>query len=99
MHRDVALDFLRDISCVAVVLIHAIFPFWNSTSVVLSKVSDYIPGGGILPYREFVWYVCSLLDAIARFSVPFFIMISGALLIEKRNCQLDIWVKKYCILL
>ena len=57
-------DFLRSISCLAVVLIHASAFFVNGATNISFHFSNFI-------------------DSLSRFSVPVFIMISGALMLDE----------------
>ncbi|MBL0168404.1 MAG: acyltransferase family protein [Propionivibrio sp.] len=64
LKRDPNLDFLRVATALAVVLLHV------SAVVVLNRPDVSSPG----------WWIANLANALTRWSVPVFVMISGALL-------------------
>ena len=82
--RNVAIDFCRCIACIAVVIIHVLAPYWYSTPVLLTSIDEYKVGGVILIAGTYGWRVCSVIDALSRFSVPLFVVISGALMLNKK---------------
>lgn len=75
--RKIYLDYLRVLAIIAVVTIHVTAPYYSG-------------GYGL---DESVWWVANLLNALSRFSVPVFVMISGALLLGKRVGVLDFYRK------
>lgn len=85
--RDESIDLARCISCIGVVIIHAIAVYWYSTPVVLEGVEQYFENEPLklLGRGTPSWSLCSVIDASARFSVPVFVMISGALLLNRKN--------------
>ena len=89
--RNVDLDFCRSVACLAVVLIHVIYPFWDSIPVVLMPINEYAmsASGGLLESDTYEWMICSIIDAVCRFSVPVFVIISGALILNKD--ELNLW--------
>lgn len=69
--RDNSMDLLRLLSCFAIVLIHVNAQYFIPRSVVPSLASVYI--------------IESLINIITRFSVPAFVMISGAFVLGNRQ--------------
>ncbi len=69
IRRDINLDFLRVISAFAVVLLHV------SAKVVLNH-PDLSDSG---------WWVGNIINAFTRWSVPVFVMISGALFLSESS--------------
>jgi len=57
--------------------------------VFMHSVSPYIRN-----IESTNWYLFNFLDSIVRYSVPIFIMISGALLLNKKDLILRIFIKK-----
>ena len=92
LERDVSLDFCRCISCIAVVIIHTIAPYWYSTPVLLQDIHDYV--GGILTTFSKGWMLCSIIDALIRFSVPLFVIVNGALMLNRSVLNLKYVFKK-----
>lgn len=102
-NRNISIDFLRCLSCVAVVIMHATSLFWLSTPVQLLSLSEYndiissyISTDNLYEYNSIEFLFCSMVDAITRFSVPCFIMLSGALVLNKTNIGLT-YVKRKAI--
>lgn len=69
--RDNSMDLLRLLSCFAVVLIHVNAQYFIARSAVPSLASVYV--------------IESLINIVTRFSVPAFIMISGAFILGKQQ--------------
>jgi len=67
VHRAMQLDVLRAVATIAVVALHAAGP-------VLYRY-------GTIPDRE--WWSANLIDSAVRFSVPVFLMLTGALLLPR----------------
>lgn len=65
--RDVSIDVLRLLACFAVVLQHS--------------TAGALVGYGQVPMPD--WHVANILNALTRFAVPVFLMMSGALLINR----------------
>ncbi|HEL2057434.1 TPA: acyltransferase family protein [Streptococcus suis] len=79
--RSNGIDFLRIVSCVAVILIHTNYYFF--------KDEIYQPNLGLN------YLVESFINIVTRFSVPVFVMISGALNLSKeRNSNFSYFYKK-----
>lgn len=76
--RDHNFDLLRIVATVAVILIHANFIFFGNR---------YAEPDGSL-----IWTIESLFNIITRFSVPVFVMISGAYNIDKGR-GIDFYIK------
>jgi surface polysaccharide O-acyltransferase-like enzyme len=66
-------DFLKVVSSFCVVIIHA---NWISFGPVFE-----------CPRNDYIWVAESLINIITRFSVPAFMMISGAFILKKRICD------------
>ena len=75
--RKIYLDYLRVVAIIAVVTIHVTAPYFSE---------GYGHDGD-------VWWAANLLNAASRFSVPVFVMISGALLLGRRVSVLDFYRK------
>ena len=96
MSRDITIDFVRIIACLAVVLMHVISVFWYPIPVKLdtiinstAEINNYLCTNNIssiLGSRQ--WYILSFCDAITRFSVPVFIMVSGAMVLKKKEISI-----------
>lgn len=83
-NRNLALDVLRVIGALAVVLLHA------SARVVAIHPDP----------TSASWWVANFLDASTRWSVPIFIMISGALMLNAQSISwLDFYRRRYTKLL
>lgn len=97
--RDESIDLARCISCIGVVIIHAIAVYWYGTPVVLKGVEQYFENESLklLEWETLSWSLCSVIDAGARFSVPVFVMISGALLLNRKNGLDTAYIIKKCI--
>ena len=65
--RKVWIDYLRVAAIIAVIIIHSTTPFF-------AKFQEIGPGA---------WWLANLLNSAARFAVPLFVMISGALLLGR----------------
>lgn len=77
--RVLFLDILRIVGLFAVILIHSTFPY----------------GEKIFQDRPYDWWMANIYSAIARWSVPIMIMISGALLLNpKKDDTISIFFKK-----
>lgn len=101
IQRDLTIDTLRTISCLAVVLMHVVATFWYSTPVrylsldeYYNQQSSYLSYHGVLGFNSLGWYFCSFIDALTRFSVPCFVMISGALVLNKKEINFPYLKKK-----
>ena len=70
-------DNLRVIATIGVIFIHV--------------SSDYVPSSGTI--SDYTFWIGNIFDSFSRFSVPIFVMLSGALLLPK-NELLDIYLKK-----
>ena len=88
--RDIQIDLIRVVACLSVVLLHVTATFWYSTPVRYLELSEYyvqqsnyLSGNGVCPYASLGWYICSFIDTLTRFSVPSFVMVSGALVLNK----------------
>lgn len=99
--RDVTIDLIRSLACIAVVIMHTISSIWYPIPVKLLDInayekdlSDFLTSFTLFPLNSFHWYAISLLDAITRFSVPVFIMISGALVLSKDEIKIKYGFKK-----
>jgi len=68
--REKNYDYLRSISCFAIVLLHVSSSYW---SVVSRESTDFI--------------VMTVYNAITRFAVPVFMMLSGAFLLEQNKAS------------
>lgn len=66
-YRDNTLDILRGLSIIFVVVLHT-----------MGKYSTVIT-----PYTGVNWWILTVLESIAKIAVPMFVMISGALLLDK----------------
>lgn len=67
-NRIIYIDLLRVLSIVAVVILHI-------TADVLTRTNDFTSGS---------WWINNLLNSIARFAVPVFFMISGAMILRTK---------------
>lgn len=76
--RDLRLDLLRIIAGVAVVVIHTTDPFVNKETL----------------FGGFNWHIANILNSVSRVSVPLFIMISGALLLSKKEIEIVSFLKR-----
>lgn len=101
MKRNVSIDFIRVVSCLAVVFMHTVAIFLYMTPIKLlttdsynMQMSEYLANNMVLSTESCSWYICSLLDAITRFSVTCFVMISGALILNRDHVHLDYSWKK-----
>jgi surface polysaccharide O-acyltransferase-like enzyme len=70
-------DNLRVIATIGVIFIHV--------------SSDYVPSSGTI--SDYVFWIGNIFDSLSRFSVPIFVMLSGALLLPK-NEVLGTYLKK-----
>lgn len=76
--RLVYLDYLRIVSCFFVVLLHTIV-----SSIVLY---------GKVPLIE--WDISIFISSLTRWTIPVFIMVSGALILGRKNEQAIVFIKK-----
>ncbi len=69
-------DYLRSISCIAIILLHVSSSYWSSVS---RDGSDFV--------------IMTVYNALTRFSVPIFMMLSGAFMLDpERNVDIkDVW--------
>lgn len=88
--RNVKIDLIRCIACIAVVAMHVISMFWYKVPVKLLPLTEYIKDIEIykdtsegVQYLSCEYMICSFIDAFTRFSVPIFVMISGALILNR----------------
>lgn len=100
--RDRTIDFKRSIACMAVVLMHVVATFWYRTPVrylsmdeYYAQQSEYISEYGVIGFQSAGWYVCSLIDAFTRFSVPCYVIISGTLVLNKVEIPKSYLWKKF----
>lgn len=97
MSRDITIDFVRIIACIAVVLMHVVSVFWYPIPVKLdtiinsyAEINNYLCAKNISALLgSYQWYILSFCDAITRFSVPIFIMVSGALVLKKKEISIE----------
>ena len=100
--RNSKIDFLRCIACISVVIIHTVAVFWYDTPVPLLSLNDYFDNfkitfsQNLVSYQTKEWFYCSVVDALARFSVPVFVMISGGLMLNKCHLEYN-YIKKKVI--
>jgi len=74
------MDKMRVCACLAVIFVHACAP--------------YIAGFGQMPF--FDWSAAHIIDSLLRWSVPVFVMLSGALnLRDKNENYADYWKKRF----
>ena len=99
--RDIRIDLIRVVACLSVVLLHVTATFWYSTPIRYLELSEYyvqqneyIAGSGVCPYGSLSWYICSFIDTLTRFSVPCFVMVSGALVLNKTEIPTSYLKKK-----
>lgn len=99
--RNQRIDALRALSCISVVFMHAISLFWIGILPQLQTVgeynlqlADYIAAPSIATYGSIQWYECSILDAVTRFSVPMFVLMSGYLVLQKERVPIVYGLKK-----
>lgn len=99
--RNQRIDALRALSCISVVFMHALSIFWIGILPQLQPVSEYnlqlaeyIAAPGIAAYGSIQWYECSILDAVTRFSVPMFVLMSGYLVLQKDHVPIVYGLKK-----
>ena len=90
--RDQSIDFIRMLACLAVVLMHTVSIFWYKIPARMltlqeyqKELYDYITAPDLNVYQSWGWYFCSFVDALTRFSVPCFVMISGALILKREE--------------
>jgi surface polysaccharide O-acyltransferase-like enzyme len=78
--RDTNLDLLRVLAAFAVVWLHV------SAGVVATKPDVYSE----------IWWIGNFADSFSRWSVPIFVMVSGALLLSKSSelAPLDFYQKR-----
>lgn len=76
--RIYSYDVLRVLAIIAVVAIHSVTP------LILAFGKLNTPS----------WMIANLVDSASRASVPLFIMISGALLLSKKDAPLNLWKKR-----
>ena len=69
-------DYLRSISCIAIILLHVSSSYWSCVS---RDSSDFV--------------IMTVYNALTRFAVPVFMMLSGAFLLEpEKNMEFkDVW--------
>ncbi len=73
------LDFVRWIATIAVITIHVAAP--------------YIYQYGSIPMLN--WNFYNFIDSLTRFAVPFFVMLSGALLLNRKDSLKDFLLKRF----
>jgi len=78
MKRILYLDYLRALAIFGIVLIHSFDPF------VVSSVG----------WKPFYWYSSLFISSLFRFSVPMYVMISGALLLSKDVASISKFYKR-----
>jgi len=78
MHRIIYLDLIKIVGILSVVLIH-------TTGPIMYRVNDLAPG---------YWMTGNIFEAIVMMGVPLFFMVSGALLLSKKNESLQEFFKK-----
>lgn len=67
LKKDISFELMRSVACLFVVAIHVYTALFNLFNKVPSKT----------------WLISDIIMSISRFSVPLFIMITGALLLGK----------------
>lgn len=78
--RDILMDILRIFACLMVVLLHVAATYMNPFDSVCFNMTD--------------WQIASIFDSTTRWTVPVFVMISGAFMLRK-NIPIDRLFKKY----
>jgi surface polysaccharide O-acyltransferase-like enzyme len=73
------LDFVRWIATIAVITIHVAAP--------------YLYKYGSIPMLN--WNFYNFIDSLTRFAVPFFVMLSGALLLNRNDSLKDFLFKRF----
>lgn len=99
-NRNFSIDFARCLACLGVVCIHVLAVYWYTVPIPLERIDTYstwitdaVTRGVTIKYNSLNWYLASLMDAIVRFSVPMFVMISGALILNKKEISL-LYIRK-----
>lgn len=87
--RENNYDLLRLISCIAVVLIHANWEYWGEIAYDQNHTTQ--------------WYIGSIINILTRFSVPNFVMLTGAFVMNGKNVSEAVksnhkvnWMILYC---
>lgn len=106
INRDLSIDLMRVLACISVVFMHVTSTFWYKVPVRMlsigeykTEISEYIANPDLNFYQSLGWYICSFLDALTRFSVPCFVMISGALILTRESVPLSYIKKKILYIL
>lgn len=84
IERNNSYDLLRLLSCLAVILLHVNFLYFGDKTLT--------------PSSSYLWIVESIINIITRFSVPCFVMISGAFLLsDEKNKDFAYFYKKQLV--
>lgn len=92
--RDYSLDLLRCVACFAIVICHVICRYYGAAAPVMMPIDSSILESGILKMGSVSWQVSSFIDALSRFSVPVFVMISGSLILARKELTMKYISKK-----
>lgn len=76
--REIWIDYLRCMALLGVIIIHTTAPYYAKFESI----------------NFYDWWFSNILNALSRFSVPVFIMISGAVLLGKNYEVKDFYIKR-----